>query len=133
MLETSADVLKIVLAGSIGLFTLFLCWGLFYFVMTMRNVLSVTRDARKLFDKAEEVLDAIKNKIHSSASYLVFIGEAVKKIADILNSDEGKFHFPGFGKKKKGTDRKKKKSKSEPLEKQEIKSDSEDDDEDDPW
>ncbi len=111
MLETSTDVLKIVLAGSVGLFTLFLCWGLFYFVMTMRNVLLVTREARKVFDKVDDVLEAVKDKIHSSTSYLMIIGEAVKKIVDFLHSSEGKFHFPGFGKKKK--DKKDKKAEKE--------------------
>ncbi|MBD3248008.1 hypothetical protein GF382_01805 [Candidatus Falkowbacteria bacterium] len=118
MLETSADLLKVVLAASVGLFTLFLCWGMFYIIMSARNIMAITKEARSLFQKVDDVLEAIKDKIHSSASYLVVIGEAVKRILGFMKDNEGKIRFPKFGKKKD-----KKKSKKEQEEKEEEEDD----------
>lgn len=131
MLETSTDLLKVVLAASIGVFTIFLCWGLFYIIMTARNILVITRDARKIFDKIESILDAIKDKINTSASYLMIIGEVLKKIFEFMNRSEGKFKFPKFGRKKttqadKDSDRKKPKDDNRRRSKKNEK-DSEDD------
>jgi hypothetical protein len=106
MLETSGDILKIVSAISIGALAFLLCWGLFYIIMALRNILLATRDARRIFDKIEDILNAIKDKIHSSASYLIIISEILKKIFDFLNKSEGRFNFPKFGKKNKSESKK---------------------------
>lgn len=113
MLETSADLLKVIAAVSIGVLTFFLCWALFYAIMSLRNIFLATRDARRIFDKVEELISAIKDKVNSSASYLLLIGEAVRKIMEFMRENEGGFHFPGFLKKEKANeeeDGKKKKS-----------------------
>ncbi len=99
MLETSKDFLFVVIAICIAAFTIFSCWGLYYLIGMLRNVFKISKDARKILKKVEETIDAIKEKIHSSTSYLFLIGEAVKKILEIMNRDDGGFSFP-FGKKK---------------------------------
>ncbi|MFA5247641.1 MAG: hypothetical protein WC415_00115 [Patescibacteria group bacterium] len=83
MFSTSQDILFLVIATCVAAFTIFSCWGLFYFVGILRNSFKVSRDARRIIEKAEGILDALKEKINSSASYLFLIGEALKKIVEV--------------------------------------------------
>lgn len=120
MIETSADVLRIVAAVSIGLVAVFFCLLMFYVIGTIRNVLAITRDARKIFDKIESILDAIKDKIHSSTSYLMIIGEVLKKMFEFMNKNEGKFSLPKFGRKKKAKTKKDENEDEEDSEEEDL-------------
>lgn len=100
MIETSKDILLVTVAICIIAFTFFSCWGLFYLVGMMRNVFKISKDARTILKKIEEAIDLIKEKIKSSTSYLLLIGEAVKKILEIMSDKGIKFPF----KKKKDKD-----------------------------
>lgn len=100
MIETSKDILLVTVAICIIAFTFFSCWGLFYLVGMMRNAFKISKDARSILKKIEEAIELIKEKIQSSTSYLLLIGEAVKKILEIMSDRGIKFPF----KKKKGKD-----------------------------
>jgi len=86
MFSTSHDVLLLTIAACVAAFTIFLCWGMFYLIAMTRNVFKIVKDIRRIIDKAEAVLDALKEKIHSSASYLFIIGEGLKKILEIAKA-----------------------------------------------
>jgi hypothetical protein len=83
MFSTSKDVLFLIIAACVAAFTIFSCWGLFYLVGMLRNTFKIIKDARRMVDKVESILDALKEKINSSASYLFLIGEALKKIMEM--------------------------------------------------
>ena len=98
MIETSKDILLVTIAVCIVAFTFFSCWGLFYLVGMVRNAFKISKDARNILKKVEEAIELIKEKIQSSTSYLLLIGEAVKKILEIMSERGIKFPF----KKKRG-------------------------------
>jgi hypothetical protein len=106
MFESSKDVLYLTISLCIAVFTVFSCWGIYYFVGILRNAFKISKDARNVLKKAEEVVDAVKEKIHSSASYLLLLGEAIKKILEIMSERGMKIPF------------KKKKNKKETEEKE---------------
>jgi hypothetical protein len=83
MFSTSKDILFLTIAACVAAFTIFSCWGMFYFVGMLRNAFKIVKDARRMVDKVEGILDALKEKINSSASYLFFIGEALKRIMEM--------------------------------------------------
>jgi hypothetical protein len=83
MFSTSHDILLLTIAACVAAFTIFLCWGMFYLIAMTRNVFKIVKDFRRIFDKIEGVVDALKEKINSSASYLFIIGEGLKKIVEI--------------------------------------------------
>ena len=75
--------------------------ALFYFIATLKSIFKVTNDVRKLIDHIESAIDLVKDKINSSTSYGMLIGDTLKKILDMakkINVD-----IP-FGKKKKRKD-----------------------------
>lgn len=90
MISSSRDILFITIAACVALFTIFSCWGLFYLVGAIRNIFKISRDAKNILEKFEGILDALKEKINSSASYLFFIGEALKKILEVAQNFKAK-------------------------------------------
>jgi mevalonate pyrophosphate decarboxylase len=86
MFSTSQDILFLTIAVCVAFFTLFSCWGLFYMMSAIRNVYKITKDFKDIFKKIEETIDALKSKIHESASYLVLFGEVMKKVMDVAHT-----------------------------------------------
>ncbi|MDD5528047.1 MAG: hypothetical protein PHO56_03690 [Patescibacteria group bacterium] len=95
MFSTSHDILLLTIAACVAAFTIFLCWGMFYLIAMTRNVFKIVKDIRRIIDKAEGILDAIKEKINSSASYLFLIGEGLKKIVEIAKAWHAKQDYRG--------------------------------------
>ena len=56
---------------------------IYYLSMMMRQVFLATKEMRERVKKLDELAQAFKNKIESSASYLLLIGEGVKKLAEL--------------------------------------------------
>lgn len=88
MLETSSDVLNVVLAISIFSIAFFVSWALYYLVMTLKQLFRAVKEFQERLDKIDEAIMAFKNKIESSSSYLLLLGEGVKKLVEIMKSRE---------------------------------------------
>ncbi len=84
MLEQSQTVFWYVLSGSIGVLTLFLCWGIYYLVRMLRNAVYVVEKFTSVLQKADEVLDLAKEKLHSGGTYLAMAIEGVKTVAEFV-------------------------------------------------
>ena len=84
MLQTSHDLLNLVIAVSVAGFTFFVCWALFYLVMILRQGYKAIRGAREWIGKMDNVLTTLKEKIEHSTSYLMLIGEGVKKLVEVI-------------------------------------------------
>lgn len=89
LIQNSHDLLNIVLAFCFLWLTIFIAWFIYYLVMIMRQAFLVTKEMRARINKVDEVLGALKEKIEHSASYLLLIGEAMKKLVEIAK-DYGK-------------------------------------------
>ncbi len=72
MFDTSKDILYIVLAFCSVWLTIFLCWALYYFAMTMKH--------------ANEVITEIRDKVHA-------IVKAVDYIREKMDFVSGGMHF----------------------------------------
>jgi len=90
MLETSKDLLNIVIAISIFGLTIFICWAIFYFSQILRQAFKVAKEMRERLHKVDEVIQSLKEKIEHSASYLLLIGEGVKKLVEVVKEHTGK-------------------------------------------
>lgn len=86
MFSTSNDIMLLTISVCVAAFTFFVCWGLYYLVAGIRNVYGITKDFKNMFKKIEEVIDAIKSKIHESASYMLLFGEVLKKVMDVAHA-----------------------------------------------
>ncbi|MBU4319418.1 MAG: hypothetical protein KKF30_19325 [Proteobacteria bacterium] len=82
--------MNIIIAISILGFTAFACWAIFYLAMILRQGFKIIKDTRERLHKVDEVIKALKEKIEHSASYLLLIGEGVKKLVDMAKEYSGK-------------------------------------------
>ena len=97
MLESSKDLLFIVLAICAIAFTTFACWLLYYFIAIIKDAYQLTDGIKKKLDLLDDILKTIKEKINSTASYVGLIFSGLEKIVDYVQ-------------KKKSTDKPRKKS-----------------------
>lgn len=89
MLETSKDLLFIVISFCVLVFTGFLVWILYYLAMILKQTNEVVADARRKLEAIDEILYAIKEKVALSAAT---ISAVARGVTQILNYFKGKHH-----------------------------------------
>lgn len=90
MFETSRDILNLVLAVSIGAVAFFICWFMFYMVMSFRNIYKVTKDIRETLNEAKETVRAFRDKVKEAATFFVMASEGIKRVMDYVKEKSGK-------------------------------------------
>jgi len=90
MFETTQDLLNTIKAISIFGLAFFACWAIFYLAMILRQGFKVIKETRERLHKVDDVIKSLKEKIDHSASYLLLIGEGVKKLVEVVKEHTGK-------------------------------------------
>lgn len=80
MLQTSQDLMFIVISFCILLFTIFIIWFLYYLIMIVRDVKRVVDNVQEKIEKTGKILELLKSKIENSSAYFVIFAKAVKEI-----------------------------------------------------
>lgn len=83
-INDSRDLLNIIIALSVLLFTVFLCWAIYYLAQILRQFFQVIKEMRDRLNKFDELMKNMKEKIEHSASYLFLIGEGIKKLLKVV-------------------------------------------------
>lgn len=86
MFETSRDILNLVMSLSIAVLVFFICWALYYFIASAQRIFRLIKHVETGVEKAEALLDLIKEKISNSSSYLMILGEILKRGLDFAKS-----------------------------------------------
>lgn len=84
MLETSKDVLYIVLSLCALWLTVFLCWVIYYVAMLLKQAYDFTKGARQTLVKFEALIDSAKGKLERSGSHLMLLVESVGQLAQFV-------------------------------------------------
>lgn len=82
MIETTKDLFWLLFGLSIVLFTLFVCWGMFYMIMTIRDLRDTIKNLKRKLDLFEDFLITVKEKITDTSQYLKIIIETVIKLTN---------------------------------------------------
>ncbi|MCX6744481.1 MAG: hypothetical protein NTX82_03085 [Candidatus Parcubacteria bacterium] len=90
MIETTKDILYIVISFVVLLLTIFICWVIYYVAMILREVKKIVFDVRKKIELVEAVLTTLKEKIEHTSSYMKLLVESAGNIVEFLKdrSDE---------------------------------------------
>jgi predicted PurR-regulated permease PerM len=80
MIETTKDLFWLLLSLSIVLFTLFVCWGMYYMIMAIKDLRETIKSLKRKLDLLEEFLITVKEKITDTSQYLKTIIETVIKL-----------------------------------------------------
>jgi hypothetical protein len=98
MLDTSKDLLNIAIALSVIGFTAFVCWAIYYVARILGQIFKTVKEMRAWIAKVDDLIKTLKEKIEHSTSYLLLIGEGVKKLVEVIKDRTGE----DSGGKKKG-------------------------------
>lgn len=90
MLETSKDVLFLVIALGVLLFTIFICWVLFYLAMILKQTNQIITDFRKKVEDIDQLLATIKEKVIASTTSITVIAKGVAKLIEHFTTKKEK-------------------------------------------
>jgi hypothetical protein len=79
-IETSKDLLYIVLAFCILWLTVFVSWLLYYVIALARDAESLVRQIRGAVEKVDSLANALHSKMERSATSLALMAQAVKEV-----------------------------------------------------
>ena len=79
-IETSKDLLFVVLAFSVLWITVFLSWLLYYVIAIMRDAEALVRQVRSAVEKVDQLANAAHEKMERSAASFTLVAQAVKEL-----------------------------------------------------
>ncbi len=79
MFATSYDVLNFVLATCLIVLTFFLCWAIYYLVISTHKVYKLIKRIEVGVTKTEELIDIARDKLKNSTAYFMILGEIAKR------------------------------------------------------
>ncbi len=80
MIETSKDVLFVVLAFCALWLTIFLSWLLYYLIALLRDTETVVKQVKGVVEKVDSLQHAVHDKFERSAASLTLIASTVKEL-----------------------------------------------------
>ncbi|MBU1164867.1 hypothetical protein KKA15_04905 [Patescibacteria group bacterium] len=81
MLESSKDLLLIVIAFCVLWLTLFMSWGIYYVVMMLRNTNKVMTSIREKMVLVDSILKLVKEKLEKTSSHMGMMADSAIKLA----------------------------------------------------
>jgi len=90
MLETSQDLLYVIVALCTFVFTIFLVWIMYYLAQIMKQSNEIISDVREELAELSKTIANIKEKVNSSATSIAFVANQIKDIAGFLHEKKGK-------------------------------------------
>ncbi|MFW0862463.1 MAG: hypothetical protein ACKKL6_02650 [Candidatus Komeilibacteria bacterium] len=88
MLETSKDLLNIVIAFCVLWFTVFMCWFIYYIVMIIKRVSETADQLAKMAGNVNDFFAEAKTKLKNATSYVPLVIEGVKNLTEYLKEKQ---------------------------------------------
>lgn len=83
-IQTTKDIMFLVIAFCVLLFTLFIVWLLYYFIAIIGDVRKLTKSVEEKVEKVGKIIDTVKEKLDSSATQFMIFTQAVKEIVKLV-------------------------------------------------
>lgn len=103
-LDSTKDLLYLVLSVATGWVAVFLCWTLYELAKMLHQANAVVTETREKINRLEKAVVAIKEKIESSAHYLGMLAEGGKSLLSFMHLTEEKKEKRRQSKKSKAED-----------------------------
>lgn len=101
MFSTSIDILNLVLSVSIFFLSFFLCWAIYYFIVSVQKIHNLIKRVENGMTKVEEVVEIAQDKLKNSSAYFMILGEIAKKAMDFVKEKREIIKVKPTAKKKK--------------------------------
>lgn len=80
MLETSKDLLYVIISFCVLWLTIFICWMIYYIAMLLKQVYDLVRSFKEKLEKVEALMDLAKEKLEKSSSHLALLAEGISQV-----------------------------------------------------
>jgi len=91
MLETSKDLLYVVISFCILWITVFMCWMIYYVAMLLKQAYDVTKSFKSKLEKVEGLIDVAKDRLEKSSTHMALLAEGVGQVVKyVINKKETK-------------------------------------------
>src|SRR3989344_5017668 len=80
MLETSKDLLYIVIAFAVLWLTVFFCWALYYVISMLRNMSKITVSVREKLELVDKILKLVKDKLEKGSNHMAVLADSAIKL-----------------------------------------------------
>ena len=90
MLETSKDLLFIVLSLAVLWLTVFFCWALYYVIVMLRNFSKMTTSVREKLETVDKILKLVKEKLEKGSNHMAVIADSAIKLVGFLMEKQGR-------------------------------------------
>lgn len=90
MFYTSSDILHLVLAVCAAALTLFICWAIYYFIVSAQTIYHLVKRVEDGVARAEEIMDIVREKLKNSSAYFMILGEIAKKAMEFVQEKKNK-------------------------------------------
>ena len=94
MLNTSLDLLYIIIAFCILWLTIFICWWLFYVIMIIRRVYQIVKSIKEKLKLIDEMTHTAKDKLNNAAVYIDLAAEGIGKIVGMIKNKKQQAQTP---------------------------------------
>lgn len=84
MIETSKDILYLVIAFCVLLITVFFVWIMYYLAMILKQARDIVSEVKAKIESLGDILNSIKEKIATSATVLTALGKGVADLIGIF-------------------------------------------------
>ncbi|MDD4290387.1 MAG: hypothetical protein PHH83_03905 [Patescibacteria group bacterium] len=84
MINSSGDILYLTLTICVICFTVFLCWFLFYLIMTLKKIHDVVNFFSKILTSVNEFVIDVKQKAKGSMAYFKLFGVITEKLVNYI-------------------------------------------------
>ncbi len=81
-IETTQDILYLALAIAVIAIAFFLCWSLYYLVMTLRDTRKMTLDIRTRLEGFWEVVELLREKLQIGGAVMKLAATGIKELAE---------------------------------------------------
>ena len=88
MLDTSKDVLNIIIAFCVLFFSFFLCWVIYYIAMILKRIHSVMETFTKTLNAVTGFFEIAKSKVNNIGSTISTAIDVGKRVADYVSEKQ---------------------------------------------
>ncbi len=77
MFDSSKDILYIVIAGCIGIFTAFVCWMFYYLIRILKNTSQIIEEIRGRLDDLSAAIGSVREKVDQLSGIMNLFSDGV--------------------------------------------------------
>lgn len=90
MLDTSKDLLNVIIAVCVAVFTFFICYLLYYLISMLKQANKTVTEIRLRIESFDAMFETLKEKLTHSSNYLALLVKSVVSMVEFVKERKEK-------------------------------------------